>query len=79
MNDTEIKLIAEQIVSGVDMSKLYKDGNGDDEDQVNFWVPVEYKHKYRAIQKASNKRFSKLMKEVIMRCIDKAELEKIAG
>ena len=42
---------------------------------VTFWIPDEYKKKYEAIQAKSKRRFSKMLKEVIMKSIDRIEVE----
>ena len=44
---------------------------------VTFWVPVEYKKKYEAIQAKSKRKFSKMLKEVIMKSIDRVEIDPI--
>lgn len=79
MQDTDIKSTADELLKDVDFSKIFEHEN-EDEDQVNFWIPVEYKARYQEIQALSKKKFSKLVKEMIMKCIDRAsEMHKRAA
>lgn len=38
---------------------------------VTFWIPLEYRDKYDEIQRQSNGKFGKLLKEVIKRSIER--------
>lgn len=42
---------------------------------ITFWVPAEYKAKYMAIQEKSGRRFGRVLKEILLRSIDKVEIE----
>lgn len=52
----------------------------DQEDTVHceaftLWIPSEYKRKYAMIQERSKRRFSKALKSIIMKSIDRVESE----
>lgn len=38
---------------------------------LSIWVPAEYKKKYDELQESSGRSFGKLLKQVIMKSIDK--------
>jgi hypothetical protein len=42
---------------------------------ISVWVPKEYKEKYDLIQKQSRWRFSKFLRQIVKRSIDKVPLE----
>lgn len=42
---------------------------------ITLWVPVSYKKKYARIQQASHHKFSKLVREVFIKLVDKADAQ----
>lgn len=72
--------LATEMVESVDFAQLFRDRvtARAEEGQVGIWIPKEYKRRYLALQKTSKFEFGRLIKEVLMKCIDEAE-EKQAG
>ena len=65
-----IEKLASELVEGIDFTKVHE--ADEDEGQVNFWIPKSKKQKFQELQLTTDKKFGKLIKEVIVRCIDKA-------
>jgi hypothetical protein len=45
---------------------------------LSIWVPLEYKEKFNQIQAQSKNKFGKFLKKIIMKTIDKVEVDKAA-
>jgi hypothetical protein len=41
---------------------------------ITFWLPVDYKEKYDAIQGSTKRKFGKVLKQVLMKSIDKVSI-----
>lgn len=46
-----------------------------DKEAITLWIPVEYKEKFDRLQRKSKRRFSKVLKEVVMRSIDRVAVD----
>lgn len=71
---TYVKNSLDEVFEQFDLSPA----NGSDHDNakpVTFWIPQEYKSKYAEIQERTNGKLGKILKEVIKKSIDRAELE----
>lgn len=44
---------------------------------ITFWLPEEYKMKYELIQNKSKRKLGKLLQKVLMKSIDKIDLESL--
>lgn len=64
----------EEIFGDLDLSE-YHDETRIEGKGVTFWLPMDYKIKYDMIQKCSKRKFSKKIKEIIMRSIDRVEID----
>lgn len=42
---------------------------------ITLWIPEEYKAKYDFLQDKTKRRFGKFLKEVLIKSIDKVEIE----
>lgn len=63
-----------RLQSEVSELKTKADNTGPNEYGIlSFSLPIQYKHKYDQIQLESNKKFSKLLLEIIKKSIDSVE------
>jgi hypothetical protein len=54
--------------------------NDEDPEQmtcITLWVPVSYKKRYAKLQQASHQKFSKVVREVFIKMVDKADAASI--
>lgn len=72
VNDEIPKKTINEILETYDFAKLYED-DGVVREQCNVWIPVEYKRRYDLLQKASEKKLSKLLSKVFCELIDRAD------
>jgi hypothetical protein len=73
MDDKKIDF--DSLFEGLDFSSAF-DNPAARVDQLGFWFPEGYKDRYAALQKASQKKFGRLVQELIKRCIERAEAVK---
>lgn len=78
MEENEFKDIAEEVIKDLDFSKLFEQ-EAEEDDQIGLWIPIDYKARFSQLQKSTKKKFGKLMKKVVMTCIDRAESFKKVG
>jgi hypothetical protein len=64
--------ILDALFEGIDFSQIFE-SDLEETDQIGMWVPVTYKHRYVVIQRKSNKKFGKLLQEIVKRAIDKVD------
>lgn len=62
----------EALLEQLDLSDLFEDDDSD-KDQVNFWIPAEYKLRFKKIQSMSKKKFGQKVQNLIMMLIDKVD------
>lgn len=71
------KKVVDDFLNEFDLSTIYED-DSIDRDQVNIWLPVEYKKKFALAQRRSKKKFGKVAREMLMGLIDRAGLQEEA-
>ena len=74
MNDDSKQLdtALDDLMTNINFEKIFED-NSVETDQVNVWVPMAYKERYMKLQRRTKKKFGKLLQEIVMRSIDKAD------
>lgn len=69
----------DSIIDGFDPANTPQPQRVHDGAPVTIWLPAEYKAKYDLVQDRSRKKFSRVLREVFMRAIDKVYVENEAS
>lgn len=75
--NTEFETL-DSIIEGFDLSNIPTPTRVHDGAPVTVWIPSEYKVKYDLVQDRSRKKFSRVLREVFMRAIDKVYVDESA-
>lgn len=75
MGEQKIDTLDSMLEQLTDTFEVNQSAPINDRQAITIWLPEKYKAKYELLQKRSNRKFGKLIREFVKKSIDKVSVE----